>query len=277
MKHQWLNDGEPDQNGDYIAVIENAAGARISTFKGKTVKEVADEILKSQANASREIVRLRRPDQARVPQSLKTEAKEMTPADKLRLSTEITDPDKVVDAVTEIVTHAHGGNSPREITKRLANMTEEQRDQYYKDEAVAFVKATPDYYPVQQNRDKLFAALKDSQLDLTRNNLALVFQTLLDQGELEPWPTEPTDGPTKPNGQQREAEASPEPNSPSPTNTRPRSISTGIRSSDASATAPPPPMPKKLTRADIERMPRAEYQERLRDPAFRKAVDALGA
>jgi hypothetical protein len=273
MKHEWLNNGEPDENGDYIAVIENASGSRISTFKGKTYKEVADALLQSQANANREISRLRRPDHARVPLPFKAETKEMTSADRLRLSTEITDPEKVVDAVTEIVTHAQGA-SPRDITTRLAKMTDEQRDQYYKDEAIAFVQDTPDYYPVQQNRDKLFAALKDSQLDLTRNNLALVYQTLSDQGELIAWPTEPTDGP---NGQTREAQPSPEPNPPSPTNTRPRSVSTGIRSSDASATPPPPPTPKKLTRADIERMPRAEYQERLRDPAFRRAVDALGA
>lgn len=274
MKYEWLNDGEPDENGDYIAVIENASGARISTFKGKTYKEVADALLHSQANANREISRLRRPDRARIPQPLKTETKELTSADKLRLSTEITDPDRVVEAVTEIVTHAQGA-SPREITTRLANMTDEQRDQYYKDEAVAFMKDTPDYYPVQQNRDKLFGALKDSQLDLTRNNLTLVFQTLQDQGEMIAWPAEPTDGP-KPNGQMREE--SPEPNPPSPTNTsRPRSVSTGIRSSDASASPPPPPTPKKITRADIERMSRAEYQERLRDPAFKKAVDALGA
>jgi hypothetical protein len=270
MKYDWLNNGEPDENGDYIAYIENASGARISTFKGKTYKEVADALLQSQANANREISRLRRPDHARFPQPFKTETKELTPADKLRLSTDITDPDKVVDAVTEIVTHAQGA-PPREIATRLSKMTDDDRDQYYKDEAIAFVQATPDYYPVQQNRDKLFAALKDNQLDLTRNNLALVFQTLSDQGELIAWPTEATDGPVKPNGQ-------PEPNSPpSPTNTRPRSVSTGIRSSDASATAPPPPTPKKITRADIERMSRAEYQERLRDPAFKKAVDALGA
>jgi hypothetical protein len=274
MKYLWLNDGEPDESGDYIAVIENAAGARISTFKGKSHKEVADALLQSQANANREISRLRRPDHARIPQPLKAETKELTAADKLRLSTEITDPDKVVDAVTEIVTNAQGA-PPREITTRLASMTNEQRDLYYRDEATAFVQDNPDYYPVQQNREKLFAALKDSQLDLTRNNLALVFQTLSDQGELIAWP-EPTDEP-KPNGQMRGTEPPPEPNPPSPTSTRPRSVSTGIRSSDASASAPPPPTPKKLTRADIERMSRAEYQERLRDPAFRRAVDALGA
>ena len=274
MNHEWINDGEPDENGDYIAVITNAAGMRISTFKGKSYKEVADQLLKSQANANREISRLRKPDQARVPLPLKTETKELTPADKLRLSTDITDPEKVVATVTEIVTHAQGGTAPREAIKRLATMTDNERDQYYKAEAVAFVQATPDYYPVQQNRDKLFAALKDSGLDLTRNNLALVFQTLFDQEELIPWPTEPTDG--KPNGKMSaEQSSSPEPNSPSPTNGRPRSVSTGIRNSDASASAPPPPTPKKLTRADIERMPRAEYQEKLKNPAFRRAVDEL--
>jgi hypothetical protein len=275
MKYEWMNNGEPDENGDYIAVIENAAGARISTFKGKTHKEVADALLQSQANANREISRLRRPDRARIPQPFQTaETKELTSADKLRLSTDITDPDKVVEAVTEIVTNV-GGTHPRVLSTTVGNLSAEQRDQYYKDEAVAFVQATPDYYPVQQNRDKLFAALKENQLDLTRNNLTLIYQTLSDQGELIAWPTEPTDGP-KPNGQMSEAQPSPEPNPPSPTS-RQRSVSTGIRSSDASATAPPPPTPKKVTRADIERMSRAEYQERLRDPAFRRAVDALGA
>ena len=275
MKHEWLNNGEPDENGDYVAVIENAAGHRISTFKGKSVKDVADQLLQSQANANREISRLRRPDHARLPHPIKTEEKTLTSADKLRLATEITDPDKVVDAVTEIVTHAQGGVKPQDSIKNLSDVGKGQTDEYYRAEAEAFIKANPDYYPVQQNRDKLFAALKDNNYDLTRNNLALVYQTLSDLGELIAWPSEPTDGP-KPNGQMRE-ESSPEPNPPSPTNTRPRSVSTGIRSSDASASAPPPPAPKKITRADIERMSRAEYQERLRDPAFKKAVDALGA
>src|SRR6266576_4552039 len=136
MKHEWLNNGEPDENGDYIAIIENASGVRISTFKGKTHKEVADALLQSQANANREISRLRRPDHARVPQPFKAEAKELTSADKLRLSSEMTDPDRVVEAVTEIVTHAQGA-SPREITTHLSKV---QSDQYYRDEATAFVQ-----------------------------------------------------------------------------------------------------------------------------------------
>lgn len=274
MQPKWLNDGEPDENGEYIAVIENAAGARISTFKGKTYREVADKLLDSQANANREISRLRRPDQARIPQSLKTEPKTLTPTDKLRLATDITDPERVVETVTEIMTAAQDGVTPRQNVRNVATMTDTQRDEYYRAEAEAFVAANPDYYPVPQNQQKLFAALEANRYDLTRNNLSIVFQTLQDQGEMIPWPTggeengAATHEPARPNGKS-------EPNPPTP---RPRSVSTGIRSSDASASPPPPPAPKKLTRADIERMPRREYMDRLaNDPGFRKAVDALGA
>lgn len=278
MLAKWLNDSEPDEHGDYCAVIENAQGLRISTFKGKSYKEVADKLLDSQANANRRISQLQRPDKARLPQEIKVEeSKAVSPADRMRLATEITDPGSIVEAVTEIVTSAQGGVRPRDAVLNLSNMTQAQRDAYFQTEAAAFVQDNPDYYPVQQNQQKLFATLKNLMWDFTRNNLAIVFQDLFSQGEMIPWPDTPTDGPPSneaaaPNGQQR-GPTPPEPNPPSPT--RPRSVGTGLRSIDASASAPPPRAPKKLTRADIERMPRAEYNDRMRDPAFRAAVDAM--
>jgi len=77
MEYIWLNDGEPDDNGDYIAEIRNAAGNRVSTYKGKTYKEVADKLLDSQVNANRELRRLKKPDAGRTP--LKVEPRELTP------------------------------------------------------------------------------------------------------------------------------------------------------------------------------------------------------
>jgi hypothetical protein len=274
MQPKWLNDGEPDENGDIIAVIENDKGHRISTFKGKSVKEVADKVLESQANANREISRLRRPDQARVPQQLTPKDTQITPADRLRLTANLGDPETVVEAVTEIVTAANGGVPPRAATQSLATMTDAQRDAYYLAEARAFMDECPDYYPVGQNRDKLFATLKANNYDVTRNNLALVFQALDDQGEMIHWPEgeDANYDTAPPNGQQREAQPP-----PSPT-TRPRNISvaTGIRRTDASALPPAPRPVKKLTRADLEAMPRAEYNHRLaNEPGFRKAVDSL--
>jgi hypothetical protein len=57
---------------------------------------------------------------------------------------------------------------------------------------------------------------------------------------------------------------------------RPRSYSSGLRNSDASASRPAPkPRTPVITRAALESMSRAEYNERIRDPIFRRAVDAL--
>jgi len=280
MQKRWLNDKQPDENGDYVLVIENQKGAPVSTFKGKTIEEVAENLADSQVHANLEIARLRKPDAAR-PQ-LKVEPKELTAADRLRLSSQITDPEKVVEAVEEIVT-ARQGLAPDKLGAWFSRMNADEQDRYYGDEAQAFRDEHPEYYPVPQNRDALMEELKANGWDMTRNNLALALQTLKDRDELIPWPNdrqapepqhEPQPAYTGGNGYangQTTAQSAPSP--------RPRSVSTGLRNSDASATAPPPPQTKKkYTRADIERMSRAEYNDKLRnDPDFRRQVDAMGA
>jgi hypothetical protein len=177
----------------------------------------------------------------------------------------MTDPDRVVDAVTEIVTAVQGA-SPAAVGRSIASADQMAADAYYEEEAKAFVATHPDYYPVPQNQEAMFAELQKRGYDLTRNNLAIVFEALQDAGELvEPPP-------------QGEEEETPPAAAAPPTNgaSRPRSYSSGMRNSDASASRPAP-VPRKplVTRADLEKMSRAEYNERLRDPAFRKAVDAL--
>jgi hypothetical protein len=283
MRAIWLNDGEPDEHGDYIAVIENAAGARVSTFKGKTYKEVADKLLDSQANANREISRLRKPDQGRTP--FKVEPRQLTPDDRFRLSSEITDPAKVVEAVTEIVT-AQQGAAPQAVGRALSQQDQQEADRWYLAEARQFAMANPDYYPVPQNRDDLFDEIKANKYDVTANNMAIAWQTLKERGDTIPWPTEAEgevfqyqlrhpEEPAKPNGQTAAAQPTVEPNTPSP---RPRSIATGLRNTDASASPPPPPRRKAVTRADVERMSRVEFTQRLQtDPDFRRQVDAMGA
>jgi hypothetical protein len=279
MRKRWLNNGEPDETGNYVVVIENTAGQPVSTYKGKDKDELLERVLDSQVNANIElnrIYRTRTPDQGRKP--LKLEPKDFTPGDKMRIASEITDPDRVVDVITEVV-EARQGITP--AGKRLEEMDEEEQNAYYKAEAEAFVAANPLYYPVPQNQQTLFAELERRKYNLTRNNLAIVFQSLLDEGKLILWPAEqepeePGAAAPEPNGVNSVSNRTPEPNSPPPT-TRPRSISTVIRSTDATASAPPPPRPKKVTRADIEKMSRAEYSDALRNPDFRRQVDALGA
>jgi hypothetical protein len=282
MEPKWINNGEPDENGEIVAVIENPNGTRVSTFKGKTVFEVANKALLSMAEANRTIGRLMRPpDAGRKP--FRAERKELTAEDKMRLAGEIIDPERVVDAVTEIVT-AKQGVAPDVVGQRLEEMDEPARIQYWQQEAQAFVEDHPDYYPDANNVNMLalFAELRARGIDLTRNNLDIAYQHLNAQGKMLPRPTgeedeyEPVGVAATPT--QAASNGSSEPNPPRPMSTaRPRSISSGIRSSDASASAPPPARKPKITRADIEHMSRRDFMDRLRDPEFKKQVDALGA
>lgn len=283
MDYKILNDGQPNDDGYIEAVIENAEGKRVSHFKGRTERELVEQLLNSQVNANREITRLRKPDAART--MLKVQPKELTAADRLRLSTEITDPNRVVEAVDEIVT-ARIGISPDKLSEDFARKSQAERDEFYSQEAMAFRNEHPDFYPVPQNRDALFEELKANGWDLTRNNLAIAFDTLKERGDVIPWPTdkqasEPQD---EPNAQPVYINGNGNPNGQSASqpaySPRPRTIATtGLRGADASANPPPPtPRKKQYTRADIEMMSRAEYNDKLRsDPDFRRQVDAMSA
>ena len=284
MRKRWLNNKQPDENGDYILVIENDNGARMSTFKGPEMDEVAETAVDSLIHATKEITRLRKPDAGR--QQVRVEPKDITPADRLRLSSEITDPNSIVEAVEEIVTKRQG-IAPDKMGAEFRRMNGEEQDKYFGREAQAFRDEHPDFYPVPQNRDALFEELMANGWDLTRNNLAIAFQTLKDREVLIPWPDDTQENipqdqtpapavaqPTYINGGSSSAngQTTAQP-APSP---RPRSVSTSLRHSDASASAPTPTQRKKYTRADIERMSRAEYNDKLRsDPDFRRQVDAM--
>jgi hypothetical protein len=276
MEIEWLNDDDKGltEDGEYVAVINNAQGHRVSTFKGKSYREVADKALQSMVHANREISRLRKPDAARPP--LRVEPKQLSEADRLRLSTEITDPDRVIEAVEEIVT-ARQGMAPAQVGKQFSQMDKTERDAFYAAEAQAFRDEHPDFYPVPQNRDALFDELKANGWDLTRNNLAIAYQTLKDREDVIPWPegeSESEPAPSRSTGRST-ANGQETATAPSP---RPRSVSTGIRNTDASALAPLPPKKAKYTRADVERMSRAEYNDKIRsDPDFRRQVDAMSA
>ena len=280
MTYELLNDGQPDEEGNITAIINNAEGKRVSTFKGKTEREIVEQLLNSQVHANREIARLRKPDAARP--ALRIQTKELTPADRLRLSNDITDPDKVVEAVDEIVT-ARMGLAPDKLGAEFARKSREDQDAFFGAEAAGFRQENPDFYPVPQNRDALFEELRANGWDLTRNNLAMAFATLKERGNLIEWPTDEHESETthEPTAQPVFADGNGNTNgstAPTAYQPRPRTIATtGLRSSDASATAPPPaPRKAKYTRADIEKMSRADYNERLQsDPDFRRQVDAM--
>jgi hypothetical protein len=269
MNYRWLNDEQPDESGNFVAIIENRAGDRISTFSGKTHREVADKLLESQVQSNRLVGRLIKPDRGRKP--LEVNPQELTTDDKFRLAQDLEDPNRSVDAVSEIMDRRLGASAP-DVATAVAGMSQEDADRYYRVEAQAFVQECPQYYPVQQNQEALFRELEASGLDLTRNNLAIVFARLQQRGGLVAWPDSVPPNGNGSNHEDTNAQPSATPQA------RPRniqSIATGIRSSDATALRPRPSQPVKWSRAQIDAMSRAEFNGHMRDPAFRKAVDEM--
>lgn len=287
MQTKWLNDKQPDENGDITAVVENADGTPVSVFKGKSMDEVAEKMLEGQAQANREIARLfkkLRPDKGRTP--LKAQSKVLSADDKFRLASEMSDPEKVVNAVQEIVNST--AKVPLEdLAARAIEDDQRQSDEFIRTEAFAFRDEVPEYNPTDKNMFALFDELKANGWQITRNNLAIAYNTLKERGEMEPWPMEgamiPPTEENRESGNAPAAAAPPEPppnGKPEPTPpARPRSIATGIRNSDASALPPSAaPRKKQYTRADIEMMSRTEYMRKLQEePGFRQQVDAMGS
>jgi hypothetical protein len=273
MKFTWINNGEPNENGEIIAEVLDDNGKMRSRFIGKSDKEVTEKILLSYANATEEIGRLKQnrvPDRGR-PTTI-VQPRTLTPDERFRISADLTDPERGPEAINEIVTAAVGA-PPAVVGKFISKAEKEEADRYCREEAFAFRKEHPEYYNCDENMHALFDELERRDISFSRNNLAIVYDDLNAQGRLiaKPDDDEPTED-TQPVSQQRPNTAA-EPNPPRPT-TRPRTIATGIRNSDASALKPPPPRPK-YSRAEIATMTRDEYAAKMRDPAFRQLVDSM--
>lgn len=297
MERRWLNETRtddqgrvtevlPDDNGEFTLEIVNSRGNRVSTFKGHSMIEVNEKMAEAQVQANRQLGRLMKPDKGR-DQPFQVTPQPISEADRLRYSTSITNPQSVVEVVEEIVTRKQGA-PPAKIGQQVATFDQEAANRYYDQEAAAFMQAHPDYFPSVENRQRLFAELTRRGYDLTRNNLAIVYEALADEGQMDMGPEDEPGDEVEPQPRYYpEGGSAPAANAPMtppiapvrqmPAPPRPALRSSGLRGRDASAMKPPPPKPKPLvTRADLERMGRQEYEERLRDPAFRRAVDQLG-
>lgn len=270
MNYTWRNDRKPDENGEYALDILTSAGKRVSTFKASTMEEMVDQLAEAQVLSSRKLGRMMNPDRGRKA-PFTPQPKSLTTEDRERLAMDITDPSKVAEVVAEIVERTTGA-SPTRIVAELSEADRRDKEAFEIAETDAFLKDYPDYFPSPKNQQAIFAELNLRGYDLTRNNLAIAYEHLLNEGKME----RPGDTPTPPSPTPEPVSAgatSPEPPEP------PRALrSTGLRSTDANASRPLS-KPKKplVTKRDLAFMGKRELSERLRDPAFRQAVDELGA
>lgn len=273
MNYQWRNDRKPDETGDFALDILTSSGKRVSTFKAQTMEDMVDQLAEAQVLSSRKLGRMMKPDKGRK-EPFQPRPTSLTAADRERLAMDITDPDKVAEVVSEIVERTTGA-TPTRIVAELSERDRKDKEAFEIEETDAFLKEYPDYPPTPENYSALSAEMNRRGYDLTRNNLAIAYEHLLSEGLIvhpgdTPVPTQEATSTGKPTS---DGEANPEPQS------QPRTLrSTGLRSSDGNA-ARPSPKPRKplITKRDLAYMGKRELNERLRDPAFRQAVDELGA
>jgi len=123
----------------------------------------------------------------------------------------------------------------------------------------AFMDAHPEYKRCQENETAIFAYLDKNNLAYTRKNFEIAFEELR-PGLVLSAPKQRTEV-----GDEPEARIEP------PVVTRPRTASTGLSPRVSSAVPPKENMnarPGKLTASEIDAMPTADLERKLRDPVW---------
>lgn len=267
MKTSWANEGEPNNEGEYVATIDLENGKPPQVFKGKTHLEVANKLLDAQAHASQRIDELkgnRKFDEAAPKKEVKSRV--LSADERFKISQDLQDPAKAPEAVRTVV-EAAVGTDLASVAERLQGDDEETEAQRIESECIKFAKATPEFFQCRHNAQTIVEWLTVKGKPITQNNCAIAFEHLNAIGLMVQRPTaEPTP--------QADKSELPEPT----VTTRPRAAisSTGIRSGDSGPTpAPRTPAPK-YTLEELERMPESVYRAKLTgEPGFAKFVDEL--
>ena len=199
--------------------------------------------------------------------AVKLQPRPLTAEERLRLSREFTDPEKI-DGAADLLLEAKLGGKPGVVAQKLDRTDENTAALRAAEEARAWRDAHPEFHPSQQNCTDLATWIESHGLTYTVENFQKAFEALSPALEMKP-PSVP-ETPAKP----------PETQTPS-----------RIAGADESGTQPQPAVPTTVTRRQasssgpvksegltieqIQRMPTAEYRHKLRDPKFVEQVNAL--
>lgn len=199
---------------------------------------------------------------------IKLASRALSPAERIALSKDLSDPDRI-DSALDTAFSAKFGAAPSEIAAMVDNHAGNTEALRSAQEAAAWRENHPEFHATPKNANDVAAWVRDRGLKFTEANLQLAFQTLTDAALLEVAP------PTGSQGNGLDAPAEPaltqqpvvEP-APSKIPTTPsRQIGQGT-----GAVAKP-----QMTKAQINAMSPAEYKKRLNDPKFVKAVNEVMA
>jgi hypothetical protein len=257
-------------------------------FKGATAQEVLDKV----AEANKNLIQLNRNlkrslrlgefereelpnDAAKIRNNQILQPRELTLEEKAQFARDILDPEKFDDVNNRIV-EAQLGAKPEEIRNRINSQEQRLANIEARQEAEAFSMANPDYFVCVDNFKTITAWMVKNELHPVRENFQLAYDTLKAEGLIIEAPVKEII-PTPAIHSVPPVEVAPviPVTPPVPPVSAARVAPSGL-TRELASDAGTPPVKTTLTIRDIERMPSAEYKDRLlHDKNFAKAVDEL--
>ena len=265
-------------------------------FEAPTQKELIKKLIAAHENASVALYKTRRavklgqmlepdPDEP-----IRTfEPKALSADDRLKITKMLSDPATVVEGY-KLLSEATYGASPEVVRESLQDREVQKRVEAIQLAISQFKAETPDYVESQANADTLKKYMEKKNLRYTAKNLKIAFEDLVNDGLITVRAKAPQAAvPATPAAPAAAAPAvtpeipaqptTPAPAIPSePTEVRPKQSSSGLgRDNSSAAPGATPTKAPGITIRDINRMTASQYQEFIKDPENRKAVEALYA
>jgi hypothetical protein len=295
---KWIETYQPvDENGLPVGPLQR--------FEADTQKELIEKLKAAHMNASVKLYQTRKaaklgavlePDPDEPMQTF--EERQLTADERVKVTKMLNDPATATEAY-KIMMEAQFGASMDTIRAKFRQLEIDNRVDKIRDAIEQFVKETPEYVESQSNGESIKKYMEKHKLAYTAKNLKIAFEDLKDSGLLTvqaPKVEKTTPAPTvqpvvaaapAPDGTipQKVTETpgnsgqQPTADTQVPTEVRPKQSSSGLGRNNSSAVPDVVNVPKTagITIRDINKMTAKEYQEALKDPEFRKQVDALYA
>lgn len=286
IEYQITND-----NGDPVGPLQH--------FEADTQKELLDLVAAAHKNSAKKMYDTMKkvkvgdlitPDPERPIQRF--ERKPLSADDRTRLIAATKDPQTGPEAFKQLL-EAEFGVPFDAIRESLQYVEIDRRIKEAQNQTDLFLNAHPEYVSTDSNQELILKWLEKRNYAITRKNLELAYEDLTGANMLTIQASSPA---PKPTPQVSAVATSTEPVIPAPpqpetippvattapaitetpAEVRPKISSSGLGRTDGSATpSTTPPKVAGITPQQINRMSSTEFDERLKDPAFRKMVDEM--
>lgn len=286
-KKKWVREYQPkDDSGNPIGPLQR--------FEADTQQELIDKLAAAHENASSKLYQTRRavklgamlePDPEEPINTF--EPRQLTADERVKLTKDLSDPAKAAEA-HRILLEAELGAPIETVREGLRDREIQKRVEAIRGAIAQFKRDTPEYVESETNSENMKKYMEKNNLRYTAKNLKIAFEDLSNDGlivvqapkaaVIEPVAAvTPAVTPAPATPEVIPPVATTAPAIPAtPTEVRPKQSSSGLGRDNSSA-APGVEAPKTLgiTIRDINKMSATEYNEKLRDPEFRKAVEKL--